>query len=106
VLKPGGLGVISVETSLSVTHDGHDKTVVSGEVRASHSDLSLGLAGVRSEVRTSGRLKRFENLAVIIQPSVSRTPDPSALYPSSKLLGYFHSSALRTDKPTFCEKPR
>ena len=31
--------------------------------------------------------------------------DPSAVYPSSELLGYYHSSALRTDKPTFCAKP-
>src|SRR5258705_13805574 len=33
-----------------------------------------------------------------MQPSASRTTNPSALYPSSKLLGYYHSSALRTDK--------
>jgi hypothetical protein len=40
-----------------------------------------------------------------MQPSASRTTKRSALYPSSKLLGYYHSSALRTDKPTFCAKP-
>jgi hypothetical protein len=36
-----------------------------------------------------------------MQPSASRTPNPSPLYPSSELLGYYHSSALRTDKLTF-----
>jgi hypothetical protein len=35
----------------------------------------------------------------VFQPSVSRTKHPSALFPSSELLGYYHSSALRTDKP-------
>src|SRR5258706_424702 len=40
-----------------------------------------------------------------MQPSASRITNPLALYPSSKLLGYYHSSALRTDKPTLCEKP-
>jgi hypothetical protein len=29
---------------------------------------------------------------------------PQFFIPSSKLLGYFHSSALRTDKVTFCAK--
>ncbi len=48
--------------------------------------------------------EKSRNLAVIMQPSASRTTNPSALYPSSKLLGYYHSSALRTDKPTFCAK--
>jgi len=42
---------------------------------------------------------------VIIQPSASRTTSPLAPFPSSKLLGYFHSSALRTDKSTFRAKP-
>jgi len=41
----------------------------------------------------------------IIQPSASRTTNPLASFPSSKLLGYFHSSALRTDKSTFWAKP-
>jgi hypothetical protein len=35
----------------------------------------------------------------------SRTTNPSALSPSSKLLGNYHSSALRTDKPTLYTKP-
>src|SRR5438093_12014272 len=43
---------------------------------------------------------------VIIQPSASRTTTPLAPFPSSKLLGYYHSSALRTDKSTFWAKPR
>src|SRR6266478_576665 len=42
---------------------------------------------------------------VIIQPSAARTTTPLAPFPSSKLLGYYHSSALRTDKSTFWAKP-
>jgi len=34
---------------------------------------------------------------MIIQPSASRTATPRAPIPSSELLGYYHSSALRTD---------
>ncbi len=30
--------------------------------------------------------------------------DPSAPHPSSELLGYYHSSATRTDTTTFCAK--
>ncbi len=30
--------------------------------------------------------------------------DPSAPHPSSELLGYYHSSATRTDRTTFCAK--
>jgi hypothetical protein len=30
----------------------------------------------------------------------------SSFSPSSKLLGYYHSSALRTDKPTLWAKPQ
>ena len=41
---------------------------------------------------------------VIIQPSASRTTTPLAPFPSSKLLGYYHSSALRTDNSTFWAK--
>src|SRR5216684_6884248 len=42
---------------------------------------------------------------IIIQPSASRTTNPRAPIPSSKLLGYYHSSALRTDNSTFWAKP-
>src|SRR5213596_1478851 len=42
---------------------------------------------------------------VIIQPSAARTTTPLAPSPSSKLLGYYHSSALRTDKSIFWAKP-
>jgi hypothetical protein len=42
---------------------------------------------------------------IIIQPSASRTTNPRAPTPSSKLLGYYHSSALRTDNSTFWAKP-
>ncbi len=42
---------------------------------------------------------------IIIQPSASRTTNPRAPIPSSKLLGYYHSSALRTDNYTFWAKP-
>jgi hypothetical protein len=38
---------------------------------------------------------------IIIQPSASRTTKPRAPAPSSKLLGYYHSSALRTDTLLF-----
>jgi len=41
---------------------------------------------------------------IIIQPSASRTTNPRAPIPSSKLLGYYHSSALRTDNSTFWAK--
>ena len=42
---------------------------------------------------------------IIIQPSASRTTNPPrAPIPSSKLLGYYHSSALRTDNSTFWAK--
>jgi hypothetical protein len=30
--------------------------------------------------------------------------DPSPPRPSSELLGYYHSSAMRTDRTTFCAK--
>jgi hypothetical protein len=43
---------------------------------------------------------------IIIQPSASRTTNPRAPIPSSELLGYNHSSALRTDNSTFWAKPR
>jgi hypothetical protein len=43
---------------------------------------------------------------IIIQPSASRTTNLRAHTPSSKLLGYYHSSALRTDNSTFWAKPR
>ena len=36
---------------------------------------------------------------IIIQPSATRTTNPRAPIPSSELLGYYHSSALRTDNP-------
>ena len=42
---------------------------------------------------------------IIIQPSAARTTNPCAPLPSSKLLGYYHSSALRTDNSTFWAKP-
>jgi hypothetical protein len=42
---------------------------------------------------------------IIIQPSASRTINPCAPIPSSKLLGYYHSSALRTENSTFRAKP-
>jgi hypothetical protein len=42
----------------------------------------------------------------IIQPSASRTTNPRAPAPSSKLLGSYHSSALRTDNSTFWAKLR
>jgi hypothetical protein len=48
---------------------------------------------------------KSRDLVVVVQPSASRRTNPSALYPSSKLLGYYHSSALRTDKPTLYAKP-
>jgi hypothetical protein len=35
------------------------------------------------------------------QPSASRTRRPAALFPRSELQGYYHSSALRTDKLLF-----
>ena len=57
---------------------------------------------MKSVKRTAERLR---DLVVNIQSSASRTPHSSALYPSSELLGYYHSSALRTDKATFCAKP-
>jgi hypothetical protein len=41
---------------------------------------------------------------IIIQPSAPRTTNPRAPAPSSKLLGYYHSSALRTDDSTFWAK--
>ena len=53
----------------------------------------------------SGRLKRVVDLAFSVQPSASRTIDLSDLDPSSELLGYYHSSAKRTDKTTFCAEP-
>jgi hypothetical protein len=42
---------------------------------------------------------------IIIQPSASRTTNPRAPAPSSKLLGYYYPSALRTDNSTFWAKP-
>jgi hypothetical protein len=36
-------------------------------------------------------------LVVMAQPSASRTSVPRVPFPSSKLLGYYHSSALRTE---------
>jgi hypothetical protein len=42
---------------------------------------------------------------IIIQPSASRTTNLRAHTRSSKLLGYYHSSALRTDNSTFWAKP-
>jgi len=35
-------------------------------------------------------VERVGDPAVIMQPSASRTTNPLALYPSSKLLGYYH----------------
>src|SRR5436190_925883 len=40
---------------------------------------------------------------IIIQPSASRTTNPRA--PIPKLLGYYHSSALRTDNIYFGQSP-
>jgi hypothetical protein len=42
---------------------------------------------------------------IIIQPSASRTTNPRARIPSSKLLGYYLSSALRTDNSIIWAKP-
>jgi hypothetical protein len=40
---------------------------------------------------------------VVTIPAVRFTDyDPSAPHPSSELLGYYHSSATRTDRITFC----
>ncbi len=50
--------------------------------------------------------EKSRNLAVIMQPSASRTTNPSALYPSSKLLDYYHSSACGLINLLFCAKPR
>jgi hypothetical protein len=41
----------------------------------------------------------------MIRPSASRTTNSRAPIPSSKLLGYYHSSALRTENSTFRAKP-
>jgi hypothetical protein len=41
----------------------------------------------------------------INQPSASRTTNTPAPFPSSELLGHYHSSALRTEKSTFWAKP-
>jgi hypothetical protein len=41
---------------------------------------------------------------IIILPSASRTTNPRAPIPSSELLGYYHSSALRTNNSTFLGK--
>jgi len=42
---------------------------------------------------------------IIIQPSVPPTTNPRAPNPSSELLGYYHSSALRTENSTFWATP-
>src|SRR5882672_12265886 len=44
-------------------------------------------------------------MAIIISAVRFTDYKSSALYPSRELLGYYHSSALRTDKPIFCAKP-
>ena len=49
--------------------------------------------------------ERDIRLSVSIQPSVSRTTKPSDLYPSSELLGYFHPSALRTNRKETGPRP-
>ena len=41
--------------------------------------------------------EKNRKLGANFQPSAARTAYPSAVYPSSKLLGYYHSSALRTN---------
>src|SRR5438046_7664710 len=58
---------------------------------------------MKSVQRTAEKLERI--LMIIIQPSASRTTNPRTPIPSSKLLGYYHSSALRTDNSTFWAKP-
>ena len=50
--------------------------------------------------------EKARHLAVAtIQPSTSRTASLCPL-PSSKLLGYYHSSALRTDQESFSAQPQ
>jgi len=48
--------------------------------------------------------KTLEDLTLIIQPSASRTSNSSVPFPSSELLGYYHSSALRTEQSYFSGK--
>ena len=55
---------------------------------------------MKSVKRTAEKVK---DLAIFIQPSASRTTNPSAHYPSSELLGYYHPSALRTDYLLFVQ---
>ena len=50
-----------------------------------------GSPETKSVKRTDEKEKEIR--VVIIQPSASRTKIPRTLYPSSKLLGYYHSSA-------------
>src|ERR1700694_2568879 len=56
---------------------------------------------MKSVKRTAEKIR---GSGCFIQPSASRTSNPLAPFPSSKLLGYCHSSALRTDKSTFRAK--
>ena len=57
--------------------------------------------GVATASPLPSRLKRVGELAGIMLPSASRTTNPSTPNPSSKLLGYYHSSALRTENYFF-----
>jgi CTP:molybdopterin cytidylyltransferase MocA len=57
------------------------------------------IAGDRPAFETKSVKRTAEGVKgsiAIIQPSASRTTNPLALFPSSELLGYYHSSALRT----------
>jgi hypothetical protein len=59
------------------------------------------------ELKVTGRrLDGFAPALLTLRPTTaSRTTNPRAPIPSSKLLGYYHPSALRTDDSTFWAKP-
>jgi hypothetical protein len=56
------------------------------------------------ETKSVKRAAGEQRTCRIIQSSASRTKHPSAPFPSSELLGYYHSSALRTGNLTFLGK--
>ena len=58
---------------------------------------------MKSVKRTAEKSKRSERYHSVVRFTDYKS---FSIYPSSELLGYFHSSALRTDEPNFSCEPR
>jgi hypothetical protein len=98
-------GVISAELSLHL--DLHKEQVYQSAKRTNDSSPAIHRwawqqTEMKSVKRTAEKIRRSDRYHSAVRFTDYKS---FSLYPSSELLGYYHSSALRTDKLTFRAKP-